>query len=322
MSEPNCASTLEEAFEAYTGPGIRRLSLSFRNYQPHALYGSTFITPGPSAFLSQRIRNPVFMTRILFFTCLFLTAFLYPAAAQHADSLNAAALEKLEARAYDEAIPLLRQAARAGHVEAQYNLGIALTEGIGITADPEEANRWLRKAAEQDWPDAQYKLAYSYTLGRGVEKDLAQAFSWFEKAAGNGDIEAHFIVIGMLMEGQGIPVDVPKAIAWAEDLAVKENPNDIRLSGQITSARLNLARLYLNGEQGLSRDPLQAYVWLLITNESKSDFSTLYQQQIIDDIHTLEDELVESDLSRARELAESTLGRPLENLENRHSQEM
>ena len=242
--------------------------------------------------------------------------------AQHADSLNAAALEKLAQQNYDEALPLLRQAAEAGHVEAQYNLGLALTEGIGVTADPVEANTWLRKAAEQESSDAQYKLAYSYIMGRGVEKDLKQAFAWFEKAAGNGDIEAHFIIIGMLIEGQGVPVDIPKALKWAEELATRETPDDIRLSVQITSARLNLARFYLDEAHGITRDPFEAYVWLIVTNESKSDFSSLYQQQIIDEIHNLEDELIEADQVRAQEVAAMKLGRPLENLENRHSQEM
>lgn len=255
----------------------------------------------------------------------FIISFFFsfqPVTAQDADSVNTQAKAFLAKNQFSEAIPLLRVAAEAGHPEAQYNLSVALIEGMGVESDPVEANEWLLRAAEQDWVDAQYKLAYSYVQGRGVAQDLTKGFDWFQKAANNGDVESHFIVIGMLLEGQGVAVDIQEAITWATDLAIRENPANLTLSGQITSTRLNLARIYLNGEHGLAPDSFEAYKWFLITNENKVDFSTLYQQQIIDEIYDLEEILVPEEQTRAREAAENMLGRPLANLENRHQQEM
>lgn len=260
------------------------------------------------------------MIRILLF--LFTLGSLgLPAAAQNADSLNTLAVSLIGQKAFEKAIPLLRQAAEAGHIEAQHNFAVVLTEGLGVTADPVEANLWMRKAADQNYVDAQYKLAYNYTVGHGVKQDMGQAFHWFERAAENGDIEAQFIVVGMLMKGQGVPMDMSAALEWAQLLAVRENPDDLQLSGKITSARLNIAQLYLTGDSNIPRDLFEAYKWLLITNENKSDFSGPYQQEIIDDIHDLEDTLNEQTQTRAREAAETTLGRPLRNVDNRHNLE-
>ncbi len=261
------------------------------------------------------------MVKNLILILLFSSLWKNPVLAQNADSLNSLAVSLIGQQAFGKAIPLLRQAAEAGHTEAQFNFGVVLLEGLGVTKDPVEANLWLRKAAEKNYVDAQYKLAYNYTLGTGTEQDLAQAFHWFERAAENDDIEAQFIVIGMLMKGQGVKTNMSRALEWAHQLAVRENPADIQLSTKITSARLNIAQLYLTGDGSVPQDSFEAYKWLLITNENKTDFSGSYQQEIIEDIHNLEDELEEAEQIRAREAAESTLGRPLLNVDNRHNLE-
>jgi uncharacterized protein len=237
-------------------------------------------------------------------------------AGQDADSLNAAAKVLLGQENYVAAVPVLRSAAEAGNPEAQYNLGVTLLEGAGIESDPVEANRWFLKAAEQGWVDAQFKLAYSYALGRGIPQNFVEAFRWFETAAEGGDAEAQFVVIGMLMNGQGVKVNLERAIDWAERLAVRKNPEDLRISGHITNARLNLARMYLNGEGGVTRNVFEAYKWLLIANENKVDLSLLVQQQMIQDVGALEKKLKPKEKERALKAAEATLGRPLANLGN------
>ena len=46
------------------------------------------------------------------------------------------------------------EAARQGHAEAQYSLGILFLTGTGVVQDQKEAERWIRKAAEQGHADA------------------------------------------------------------------------------------------------------------------------------------------------------------------------
>jgi len=235
------------------------------------------------------------------------------ASAQSADELNKQAKTQLQMRNYEAAAPLLRRAAELGHPEAQYNLGVALLEGKGLAANPIEANRWLLRSAEQGRTDAKFKLGYSYVQGRGVQRDMAQAFRWFEAAAKDGDAEAQFIIVGMLIEGQGVAPDIKRALTLAEQLAVRETPENLEISGEITNARLNLAKIYLKGEHGVAADPFLSYVWFLVANESKRDMSIQVQKQTIETVRKLQDQLTAEQQTAARKEAEKRLHRPLRN---------
>ncbi|UCE31502.1 MAG: sel1 repeat family protein, partial [Burkholderiales bacterium] len=45
-------------------------------------------------------------------------------------------------------------AARQGHVEAQYGLGVLFIAGKGVQRDEAEALKWMRRAADQGHADA------------------------------------------------------------------------------------------------------------------------------------------------------------------------
>ena len=46
------------------------------------------------------------------------------------------------------------EAARQGHAEAQYSLGILFLSGSGVVQDDAEATRWIGRAAAQGHADA------------------------------------------------------------------------------------------------------------------------------------------------------------------------
>ena len=77
------------------------------------------------------------------------------------------------------------QAARQGHVLAQYNLGHQYLTGTGVKRDENDAMHWWLKAAGQQHPLAQFNVGRAYYLGIGLEKDLQQAKLWFERASQN-----------------------------------------------------------------------------------------------------------------------------------------
>lgn len=79
------------------------------------------------------------------------------------------------------------QAARQGHVLAQYNLGHQYLTGIGVKRDENTAMHWWLKAAAQQHPLAQFNVGRAYYLGIGLEKDLQQAKLWFERASQNNE---------------------------------------------------------------------------------------------------------------------------------------
>lgn len=79
------------------------------------------------------------------------------------------------------------QAARQGHVLAQYNLGHQHLTGNGVKRDEEAAMQWWLKAAEQQHALSQFNIGRAYYLGIGLKKDLSLAKLWFERASQNNE---------------------------------------------------------------------------------------------------------------------------------------
>jgi TPR repeat protein len=53
-----------------------------------------------------------------------------------------------------EKVAVIREAASAGEVDAQYALGLVYAEGRGVPEDPAQAHYWLTLAVEQGDSDA------------------------------------------------------------------------------------------------------------------------------------------------------------------------
>lgn len=240
---------------------------------------------------------------------------------QSAEELNKQAKEFLNKQDFKNAVPLIRQSAEKGSAEAQYNYGICFQQGIEVPKSDSIANIWFLKAANQGWKDAQFKMAYSYATGRGVTKDDKQAFNWSVKCAEQQDVECMFNVVTCYMDGRGTLKNIDSMLVWATRIALLETPEDLNISGQITSARANLATMYYDG-QNIPKDFVKSYIWFLIYNESKRDFSVLVQQKNIDTIQVLEKELSQADKDRAKLEAEKLLKKKLTNLSNLYKQDM
>jgi len=241
--------------------------------------------------------------------------------AQTAEELNKRSKEFLERQDFKNAIPLIKQAAEKGSTEAQYNYGICYQQGIEVPKSDSIANTWFLKAAKQGSKDAQFKMAFSYATGRGVIQNDSQAFYWSLKCAEQNDAECMFNVVNCYMEGHGTEKNIDSMLIWAIRLALLNTPEDLQISGQITSARANLATMYQNG-QIIPKDLVKSYMWYLIYNESKRDFSILEQQKNIDAIQALEKQLSQTDKDKARSEAEKLLGRNLTNLANLYKQDL
>ena len=80
-----------------------------------------------------------------------------------------------------KAMTYLEQAAAAGHVDAQFLLGLICIEGKNINHDYEKGIKWLEKAATQGHKDAQRNLAAIYYQGNIVEKNYQKAEYWAKK---------------------------------------------------------------------------------------------------------------------------------------------
>ncbi len=84
------------------------------------------------------------------------------------------------------AVKLFLRAAKLGHTESQYNLGLCYFDGCGIGQDYETSFDWFMKAAEQGHIGGQHRVGMCYLEGDGVGRDFVQAVMWFEKASEQG----------------------------------------------------------------------------------------------------------------------------------------
>ena len=107
-------------------------------------------------------------------------------------------LDEGRARAGYEAVchELLRFAAQRGYAAALHTLGMIQYHGFfGQTDTPGEAELWFRRAAKGGHPDAQYQLGVLCLAGKGLAEDVEQARYWFERARKSGNADAETALI-------------------------------------------------------------------------------------------------------------------------------
>jgi len=105
-----------------------------------------------------------------------------------------AGLAAARAGDYAAALREWRPLAESGNRDAQFNLGLAYENGLGVAADAEQAERWYRRAADQEDRQAQAYLAEMYAKGLGVARDDVEALRWYRRAAEHGHAAAQYNV--------------------------------------------------------------------------------------------------------------------------------
>lgn len=241
---------------------------------------------------------------------LFISSFTF---AQSAEELNLKSKQLIQERKFEEALPLVKKSAELGNPEAQYNYAIFLQEGIGIQKNEQESIKWYSKSSDNGFNDGHYAMMMAYGNGQGIEQNSEKAFEYALKCANNNDATCMWNVVNCYLTGNGVKSDISKFKEWIIRLAKLPNPENLSQSGNITSARLELANFYKNGEY-FEKDIYQSYLWYLIYNEYKVDFSILKQEEVIKEIKELEKSLTKSQIENAPKDAENLLGRKLINL--------
>lgn len=90
---------------------------------------------------------------------------------------------------------LFKLAAKKSISEASFNLGVAYSDGIGVSRITFKAIRHYYEASDKAKNcDAEYNLGYLFLTGGGgseeIKSDLEQSLYWFQRAAQNGRIAA------------------------------------------------------------------------------------------------------------------------------------
>lgn len=111
-------------------------------------------------------------------------------------------------------VAALREAAKRGDAQSQYDLAVALDCGRGVKRDRTEALEWLRQAAGQGHVGAQGALGWKYMTGEGVVRDDAAAFQWLRRAAERGNTPAQNNLGILYALGRGVAADPVEAAKW------------------------------------------------------------------------------------------------------------
>jgi TPR repeat protein len=259
------------------------------------------------------------MNRIL--TFIFLTLIYSTSIGQTAEEFNEKSSKFIETQEFDEAIPLLKKGAELGSAESQYNLGYCYRAGVGIEQNTEKGIYWFSKSAEQGFNDGIYQMMMAYGNGDGIEQNYTKAYEYGLKCAENGDGTCMWNIINCYYSGMGVEKDMNEMLKWATKLGKLENPENLTKSGNITSIRLQLAQMYKEGKD-FEQDYFKSYLWFLIYNEFKKDFSYIKQGQIVKEIQELEKNLTTEQKTNGKKEAEKILGRELINMEKLYKAEL
>ncbi|WP_297259819.1 tetratricopeptide repeat protein [uncultured Desulfovibrio sp.] len=162
-------------------------------------------------------------------------------------------------------------AADKGRGSTEYQVGIMLSRGEGVSRDMEKALFWLREAASQGHVDAQIALGTLYAEGEGgTPQDKAEAVNWLLALAGQGNTDAQAVLKELekdmatdtlpeeellarayaSLEGKGVPQDKTEAARWFRKAAMKHN----------IDAQWQLATLCDEGD-GVPLDKAEAAYW-------------------------------------------------------------
>ena len=85
---------------------------------------------------------------------------------------------------------MFTRAAESGSAEAQYQLGLMISDGVGGARDDAAARAWFEKAAAQGHPGALERMGAFAQSGRGGPQDANAAKAYYEKAAALGNEDA------------------------------------------------------------------------------------------------------------------------------------
>lgn len=124
----------------------------------------------------------------------------------------------------DQMVGAVQRQAALGVIEAQFLMGTAFDEGLGVTEDPAVAFGWFQKAAAAGHTLAEHNIGNAYAAGRGVAADPAAAVAWWTRAALKGDAVPQLRLGEAYEHGKGVTADRGLARRWYADAAGRGNP--------------------------------------------------------------------------------------------------
>jgi TPR repeat protein len=131
-------------------------------------------------------------------------------------------------------------------VDAQFGLGLAYDEAMGIKRDYKQASKWYTQAAEQGDAQSQVNLAIMYQQGNGVVQDYSRAAALYLEAAESGLADAQYSIGLYHHQGRAFERDDVMAHMWlniasANGASLASEAREI-IEGEMTRQEILLAQ--------------------------------------------------------------------------------
>lgn len=150
-----------------------------------------------------------------------------------------------------KAAQLYEQAARKGHIAAQFSLSVLLLDEESAVHDPKQGQFWLRQAARNGYPQAQYSLAVHYHNQENNDPaHLEKVIYWMTKSANNNEKEAQYTLGTWYLQGHLLPKHTEKALHWFKSAATQGD----------ALSQYNIGLMYELGE-GIAQDCKKSTYW-------------------------------------------------------------
>ena len=132
-----------------------------------------------------------------------------------------------------EARRWFKRGAELGSVEAQFQTGLIIDNGVCGIADAEAAFGYYSSAAAQGHAAAQYHLGVLYQTGRAGTRDDEQAVAWFRKAVRSGEPLAYCGLALAYAKGDGVARDRKEAKKLAQRGITSRHQEAVELCSQV-----------------------------------------------------------------------------------------
>lgn len=149
-----------------------------------------------------------------------------------------------------EGVKWMEKAASQKHLRAQFVMGSLYEDGVGVKKNEVKAFEWYRKSAESGFAAGQHAVAMAYDLGRGVKQDTAEGTKWLEKAAEQNHAPSQTALAAKYERGVGADKNPSKAALFYLRAAQQD----------FVPAMSRIANLYYTGN-GVPVDYRRAGAW-------------------------------------------------------------
>ncbi len=153
----------------------------------------------------------------------------------------------------DKSNDYLRMLSNRGDLEAKFELGKRIYDGIGFETNTKEGIRLIREAAESGHAPAQNYLGAILMNGENIALDKESGKKWISRAAEQGFPKAISNVASTLSSSSWADADEHTYVELLKDSAEKGYPG----------AQLTLGRRYFYGTNGFPEDHIQAFEWFM-----------------------------------------------------------